>query len=46
MPAEEVCRKIEVFALRPRAGWYGEFYILPLGFVMDDDLTMRCHRAA
>jgi hypothetical protein len=39
MTAEEVWQKIEAFWLRPRAGRYGEFFALPLGFipVEDDD---------
>jgi hypothetical protein len=37
MAAEEVWHKIEVFGLRPRTGRFGEFFVLPPGFVPDDE---------
>jgi hypothetical protein len=37
MSAEEVQQKIDAFWLRPRAGRFGEFYTLPLGFIPVED---------
>jgi hypothetical protein len=37
MPAEEVWHKIEVSGLQPRTGRFGEFFVLPPGFIPDDE---------
>jgi hypothetical protein len=37
MPAEEVWHKIELCGSQPRAGRYGEFFVLPPGFVPGDE---------